>query len=763
MNSAMNQDGLWDWNLVTNRVHFSPRWIALMGAAEHDVSNGPNEWLLRIHPDDVAQVTRELDAVRQDGRRAFEFRHRMRHKDGSYRWMACRGAVVRDDEGRATRLTGSHVDVTADTVADRVTGLPSRALLADRIARALDRDSRFGNLPFAVLMVGLDRPPSPEQGTDAADGPLLIAMARRLETCLRLGVETGPARRHDDLVARLEGDRFAILLEGLSEIDESRAVADRIVADLQRPFAIGSRQVYASASVGIAVSVTGYVSTDALLRDADTALHRARVLGGARSEAFDTAVLQSAQTTVRLEQDMAGALERGEFAVVYQPIVSLASLQISGFEALVRWHHPAAGVIAPADFIPIAERTGLIVPLGLWVLRQACEQLMTWRNTLPEASQLWMSVNLSSVQLECETLVDDIRAVLAEWDVDPRAVVLELTEAVACKNPGAVQTVLMRLRALGLRISIDDFGTGYSSLSYLRQFPVDALKIDRSFVRGISQHAENVAIVGTVTSMARQLGLHVVAEGVESEDEVSLLHSLRCEFGQGYLFSRPLDREAAATLLRAGVPHSRHDEAAMAATSVERSDPSKMTTGPGVLVMRWAPIAAVVALVLATAGVANWFVVTSRVGVENAVSPAPLDDGAQAPRDRPPVEAITLEKDTTTPAVPSESTAFAAASPPAERPQAESRLLRVQHLHRLGSCSGRLRVSRQGLTFTPEANASDHAFVLGHGAFLASVDERTLAIRSHQKIYRFKVTELERGTAPGAPLQSFLKAIALFR
>ena len=493
--------------------------------------------------------------------------------------MACRGLVVRDDLGQATRLTGSHADVMLEVAVDALTGLPSRVLFVERLTRALDRYSRYGNLPFAVLLLGLDRSAGARsQPRAGVDSPLLTAVARRLETSLRMRNETSSIS-HDDLVARLEDDHFAILLEGLNELGDSKVIADRILAELQSPITLGGRQVYVSASIGIAVSVTGYTSAEAMLSDAETALHRARVLGGSRSEVFDTAVLRSEQAAMRLESDMPGALEREEFAVVYQPIVSLESYRIVGFEALVRWHHPTVGLIAPSDFIPSAERTGFIVPLGAWVLRRACTQLNAWRETIPAAADIWMSVNLSTIQLKRPTLVDEIGALLRECNVSPQTVVLELTEGLACENPAAVKTVLMHLRALGIRISIDDFGTGYSSLSYLRQLPVDTLKVDRSFVLGMRTHDESAAIIGTVTRMARQLGLHVVAEGIEREEQVPLLRSLHCEFGQGYLFARPLDVDAATEILKAGLPPPRAVETV--AASVDSQPLASVSTASG--------------------------------------------------------------------------------------------------------------------------------------------------------------------------------------
>jgi diguanylate cyclase (GGDEF)-like protein len=777
MDAVKNSDALWDWNLVTNRVHFSPRWIALVGADDHEVSSSPQEWFLRVHPEDNALVSRELDAARAGGAHAFEFRHRMRHKNGSYRWVACRGVVVRDDGGQAIRLTGSHADVLPDSAVDALTGLPSRVLLVERLTRALDRYSRYGNLPFAVLLLGLDRSAAPgSQASAVVDSPLLIAVARRLETCLRSHAETSSVS-HDDLVARLEDDHFAILLEGLSEIGESQAAADRILAELQSPITLGGRQVYVSASIGIAVSVTGYTSAEGVLSDAETALHRARVLGGSRSEVFDTAILRSEQTAVRLESEMQGALERQEFAVVYQPIVSLETYRIVGFEALVRWHHPVVGLIAPVDFIPAAERTGFIVPLGAWVLRQACTQLNAWRQSIPAAADLWMSVNLSTVQLKRPTLVDEIGALLGECSVDPQAVVLELTEGMACENPAAVKTSLMQLRALGIRISIDDFGTGYSSLSYLRQLPVDTLKIDRSFVLGMRTHDESAAIIGTVTRMAGQLGLHVVAEGIERAEQVGLLRTLNCESGQGYLFARPLEPDAATEILRTGVPLPR---AADTDAGFVAPDPLAATATGGErlrLSRRWVAVAGAAAVVLATAGVANKFAREAPPS-ERAAVPARVEHRDSVPASAKPAITNMPERRQTDVVVATAKAAnkapidsgtaavgnHAEPLPPAPPlKEAVSKSWQVQHLHRLGSCVGRLAVSRKGLVFTPEEASSKDAFTLEHDEFLPSSADRTLTIKSNNRAYRFRVLLDGRPSDEETPLRELTQAITKVR
>jgi EAL domain-containing protein (putative c-di-GMP-specific phosphodiesterase class I)/GGDEF domain-containing protein len=767
MDGVKSGDGLWDWNLVTQRVHFSPRWLALLGIEDHEVCNSADELFRRVHPEDIAQVSQELDLARKGDRQAFEFRHRLRHNDGSFRRMVCRGVVVRDEAGHAIRLTGSHIDETMEGIADPLTGLPSHALLVDRLARALDRYSRYGNLPFALLLVGLGRSgASGPQSRASVDAPLLTAVARRLETCLRMRAEATSVIHEDDLVARLTDDHFAILLEGLREVGDSKVVADRILAELQSPVTLSRRQVYVSASIGIAVSVTGYTSAEAMLRDAETALHRARVLGGGRSEVFDTAVVQSEETALRLERDMPAALERDEFSVVYQPIVSLTSHQIVGFEALVRWHHPAAGVIAPADFIPAAERTGFIVPLGRWVMRQACAQLNTWQDTIPSTADLWISVNLSGVQLKHATLVDEIASVIRECNVGPRALVLELTEGVACENPMAVRTILMQLRAMGVRISIDDFGTGYSSLSYLQQLPLDALKVDRSFVRSLGMQDESAAIVATMTSMARQLGLHVVAEGIENEEQLPLLRSLNCQSGQGYLFARPLEVDVATAMLREGVPLRSSVDSARALVASPGQAAVRLSTRS--LRGRWVALATGTVIVLATAGVSNRFLREARstgrsvgaVRVENAASKNGERQSTSSPGGS---DTAFAEKITAGGGTPRSAAGQTENDPPAVARQSSKDSFQVRHLHRLGSCLGRLELSHSRLLFTPEDATSKDTVRLAREEFRASLTRDTLTVKSNSRTYRFTVLANRAMADARAPLRELTETMARFR
>jgi diguanylate cyclase (GGDEF)-like protein/PAS domain S-box-containing protein len=439
------RDGLWDWDLVSNRVHFSPRWISMVGCEESEVGSSPEEWLERIHSEDQPRVRREIETNLASGARDFDIDHRMRQRNGTYRWMTCRGVVVRDASGTAVRLMGSHADVTADHVADPLTGLPNRVLFLDRLTRSIGRAGRNPDFLYAVLLIDLDRPNPEEAAGHVAGDPLLTASARRLETCLR-GAEGSPFPGDDYVVARLRGSQFALLLEGLSRVGEVHASAERVLAALLAPLQLRGRQVFPRASIGIAVSATGYTRTEDVMRDADAALYRARSLGGNRCEVFDIDLLQSADARLELEADLAQALDRHEFLLFYQPVLAAASNRIVGLEALVRWQHPARGMIPPVEFIPIAEKTGFIVPLGNWILREACLQLKAWQESLPIAKDLWVSVNLSSVQFKQPGIVDRVGEALRDVGLDPSCLMRADRERDGDQPPSGP---LMQLRVMG--------------------------------------------------------------------------------------------------------------------------------------------------------------------------------------------------------------------------------------------------------------------------------------------------------------------------
>ncbi len=760
-----DNEALWEWNLASDRIHFSPRWISLAGCEEHEVGNTPDAWLNRVHPEELPDVLRQIEGARADEGDQLEFRHRLRHKDGRYRWTTCRVSVVRDSDGAAVRLMGVHTDITVETVTDRLTGLPNRLLLIDRLAHSIELAQKYEGFHYAVLLIDLGGHTS---------GPLLTAVARRLEISLRIANDP-PTLRSNDAVARVAGDQFAVLLDGLKAVSHAKVVADRLLKEMLAPFMINGRELFLSASLGVAVSATGYAQAEDVVRDAETALHRARVLGGSHCEVFDTAILQSHQAELQLEGDLKDALERREFRVLYQPIVSMASSKIIGFEALMRWHHPVLGVISPVDFIPIAERTQLIVPLGEWILREACIRLKAWQDTPTFPADLWISVNLSGVQLKDPTLVQRVEAALSDAGLQSSSLVLELTESMAMENPTGVKSLLMELRSIGVRISVDDFGTGYSSLAHLRQFPVDVLKFDRSFVRGIETRQDSAAIVGTLTEMALQLGLQVVAEGIENEQQLALLRSLRCHAAQGYLFAKPLDEAKATEILSTGlaprVPVAKRKKRSVTLASVGKWRQASARS--------WAWAATTLVAVLAVSVLSFLSVAVERTAVPDLPNPPaipsisnppsrvigpPLADAAtvtSAAVSRPRVIAPDLPRTQTaasqepaaaaTTSTPVASAPFVSATAPAtETPSsaATSLSIHVMHYHRVGHCVGRLVAARGGMAFVPDSKTSRDAFEFKHNEFVHLMQDDTLTIKSSTRTYRFKAIIDKDGNDP---------------
>jgi diguanylate cyclase (GGDEF)-like protein/PAS domain S-box-containing protein len=543
-------DGLWDWDLVGGDVYFSPRWKEMLGPGEAEISTHPSEWFRRTHPEDRDRLSMEIVSHLEGMNAHFESEHRVLHQDGTYRWMLCRGLAVRDEFGRATRLAGSLTDITRhkameeqlihDAFHDLLTGLPNRALFMDRLDRVVERAKRHAKDGFAVLFLDLDRFKVINDSLGHTVGDeLLVGIARRLSAVLR----------PEDTVARLGGDEFAVLLEDVGGVSDATRVAGRIGEELRRSFAVGQQEVFTTASIGIAVSATGYDRPADVLRDADTALYRAKAQGRARYEVFDRTMHLRAVARLQIETDLRRAVERGEFALCYQPIISLPMGDLAGFEALVRWNHPTRGRVPPAEFIAVAEETGLIVPLGNWVLREACRQGREWQDRLGPGRALSISVNLSARQLAQGDLVEQVRDVLAETGMKGDCLRLEITETVIMENADAAAAMLARLKELGVRVSVDDFGMGYSCLSLLHRFPIDTLKIDRSFVGLMGPKGEGGATVRTIVALAHNLSMDVIAEGVETQAQLSSLRELDCGYAQGYLISEPLDPEKAETLL----------------------------------------------------------------------------------------------------------------------------------------------------------------------------------------------------------------------
>lgn len=543
-------DGLWDWNLKTNEIYFSTRWKSMLGCLENEIGNNLSEWFNRVHHSDIEQLKAGI-ADHLEGRTPhFENEHRILHQDQSYRWMLSRGLAVRSADGKAYRIAGSQTDITDrkraesqllhDAFHDALTGLPNRVLFMDRLEQAIERGKRRQDNLFAVLFLDLDRFKVVNDSLGHLIGDqLLMAIARRLEACLRPG----------DTVARLGGDEFTILLENIYEVKNATQVADRIQQELTLPFNLGGHEVFTGVSIGIALSTTGYDRPEDLLRDADTTMYHAKAQGKGRFEVFDSTMHTKALALLQLETDLRRAIERGDFCLHYQPLVSLNTGRITGFEALVRLVHPERGLVSPAEFIPVAEETGLIVPIGWWVLREACRQMRAIQLQFPASGSLFISVNFSGKQFLQPNLIEQITQILQETGLDACSLGLEITESGLMENAESATIMLKQLRALGVQLFLDDFGTGYSSLNYLHHFPINSLKIDRCFINRMGDNGENTEIIRSIVTLAHSLGMNVTAEGVETKAQLAQLTALKCEHAQGYFFSEPVDGVQAAALL----------------------------------------------------------------------------------------------------------------------------------------------------------------------------------------------------------------------
>jgi diguanylate cyclase (GGDEF)-like protein/PAS domain S-box-containing protein len=542
-------DGLWDWNLLNNEAYWSPRWKAMLGHDETEIGVSPAEWFNRVHPEDVARVRGAVTTHLEDGSTHYESEHRMLHRNGTYRWVLCRGAVVRDSTGLATRLAGSLTDITETKLADALTGLPNRLLFLDLVERAIKREKRRPNPAFALLSLGLNRfnVVSDSLGPLTADR-LLVAVARRLQSSLR-PTDTVARDEPASTLARLGGDEFNVLLDDIKEATDAMRVAERLRRALQEPFDVDGQQVFTSSSVGIAISTTGYERPEEVLRDAAIALNRAKAEGTSGCEIFDPAMRQQAVARLQVETELRQAIESSAFEVHYQPIVSLRAGRITGFEALVRWRHPVRGLVGPGDFIPLAEDTGLIRAVTQFTLIESCRQMVAWQRQFGADAPGVICVNVSSKLFGDTELVGQLETILAKTGMEASRLKLEITESALIHDMAAARVMLGHAQAMGIEWSLDDFGTGYSSLSHLHGLPIDTVKIDRSFVSRMGVERHGSEMVRAIVALAHVLDMDVVGEGVETPEHAARLLELGCEFAQGFYYSKAVDAAAASLLI----------------------------------------------------------------------------------------------------------------------------------------------------------------------------------------------------------------------
>jgi diguanylate cyclase (GGDEF)-like protein/PAS domain S-box-containing protein len=504
----------------------------------------------------AAQALRDEQEILRTGEPLVNVEEKETLPNGEFRWVSTTKLPLRDRQGSIVGTFGISRDITERKKAgeqlqhqafyDPLTDLPNRALFLDRLQHLFHRARRsLGNPRFAVLYLDLDRFKAINDSLGHPVGDeVLSATARRLERCLRPG----------DTLARLGGDEFTVLLDDVRSEADATGVAERIHQEVAAPLEVRGFEVFTSVSVGIALSSAGYECPEDMLRDADTAMYRAKMGGRARHQVFTGDMHQRAVSSLRLETELRRAVERREIVPFYQPVVDLDSGTLVGFEALARWRHPSRGLLLPELFIPAAEETGLVVEIGEWMLAEACRQVREWQRRHPLWSKLGISVNVSSRQISHAGVAADVERVLRATGLDPTCLTLEITESALIHNPGVGSVVLERLAAMSVDLHLDDFGTGTSSLACLHGFPIKALKVDRSFVNRMDREPHEAAIVKAIVSLAHDLGMAVVAEGVETRAQVAALRALRCGRGQGFLFSKPLPADQAERLLSSGLP-----------------------------------------------------------------------------------------------------------------------------------------------------------------------------------------------------------------
>jgi len=553
------------------RLYNSPAYKKILGYTATEL--GETSSFEQIHPEDRFKVLEAAREARETGI-GKRLEYRIKHKDGSWRILESIASTVRDSHGDVVKLVIVNRDITERKRAeqqlehnlfhDALTALPNRRRFLDRLQQSFARARRESG-HYALLLANIDhfKVFNQSMGTGAGD-QILLEMARRIAACLRqqeAHSREGEGSSSERVLARLGGDEFAILLEGVADPSDALRIARKIQAAVAEPCFVDSREVRASVSIGIALSTSAHERPEHSLKDADAAMRRAKALGGSRCELFDEAMHSRAEGRLRLEADLLHAIAQHQFVVFYQPVMELASRRVVSFEALLRWQHPTQGLISPYRFLEAAEDTGLLVSIAHWLMLQACRQLREWEVNASSGQPLNITVNLSARQLADGRLVNDIQDALRETGVDPVRLHLEITETVAAADPKLTVTVLSHLKHMGIGVILDDFGIGTSSLCGLRQFPVEALKIDCSLTREMLSDRTAADMMEVIISLAHKLDLRVIAEGIESAKQLERLIEMGCEFGQGYYFSQALESKAALQFVRNNLASARSSRA----------------------------------------------------------------------------------------------------------------------------------------------------------------------------------------------------------
>ena len=541
-------DVIWDWDVARDVIWTSPEAEDMLGLEPGSLEGAARDWLEYLHPQDKDPFRSTLDAVVEQRRGRVALTFRLRAADGHYRWFQLRARPVLGSDGEVVRCAGTLLDVTEaktaeerllhDAVHDNLTGLPNRELFLDRVAAALARTRADGTGKPSIVLIDIDRfkQVNDSLGLSVGDS-MLLTVARRLQRQIK----------PQDTLARIGGDQFGVLVISEQEPERIAAFADVMRRALRAPITFGEREIFLTASTGVAIFDASGKKEDDFIKDAEIAMYHAKRLGGDRIEAFRPSLRGHSEDMLALESDLRRALEREEIKVLYQPIMRLADDGIAGFEALLRWDHPRRGRLGAGEFIALAERTGLIIPLGLFVLEKAARQLAAWQEELGTEPPIFVSVNVSSRQLLRHDLINDVKAVLSRVDVARGSLKIEITESLVMENPEYAAKVLARIKELGASLALDDFGTGYSSLAYLQRFPFDSIKIDQQFVRGVAK--ERPVLLRSIVQLAHDLGMEVIAEGAESEADVEGLRALEAEYVQGFHFGQPMAPEDVRKLM----------------------------------------------------------------------------------------------------------------------------------------------------------------------------------------------------------------------